>query len=383
MLLEEKQIPYTVKKVNMNCYGGNKPEEFLKIQPSGTIPAALIDGVAVQDSNDIISELLRWPGWSSTLDADLDSLDDARSQGLIRLSGTLFIVWLRWLGMFGMRGGQGELEDMLQLIEYELNDDETGPYFLGDRFSIVDIMFTPYLERAAASLAYAKGLDMRDGVSYPGIHAWFTAMESRPSYQSSKTDYYTHAHNVPESLGGFPLESSGEQARAEIDGGAWQLPLDHSTIEPEWGWISSDQAHREAAERLIHNRQNVIRFAARGAGLPGFPPAAADLADPNAIPSEVWTHCVDVLLRHTARLLLTGGAASESAADKSELERTSALAAASKTAASIPVHSREPAAKCLEYLQQRVGVPRDMSLPAARCLRAELGGLIELLGQGS
>jgi glutathione S-transferase len=31
-----------------------------------------------------------------------------------------------------------------------------GPYFLGEHFSMVDIMFTPFLERMAASLPYYK-----------------------------------------------------------------------------------------------------------------------------------------------------------------------------------------------------------------------------------
>lgn len=32
-----------------------------------------------------------------------------------------------------------------------------GPYFLGSQLSMVDILFTPFLERMAASLPYYKG----------------------------------------------------------------------------------------------------------------------------------------------------------------------------------------------------------------------------------
>lgn len=290
------------------------------------------------------------------------------------LSNALFFVWLGWLGMFGAQAQEEKLTTILQRVEESLGSDSAGPYFLGDRFSYVDIMFVPYLERVAASFVYANGVDMRDGVRYPAIHAWFSAMETRESYQHSKTDYYTHAHNVPKSIGRYPLSSLGAAPRQEIDGGAWKVPLPERLIEPDWGWISTDAAHREAVERLINNQADVVRFAARGAGLPGFPPAAAELADPNAVPSQVWIPSIDMLLRHTAMLLLTGGD-TESRAE----ERATALAGARDTVASIPLHACGTAAMCLEYLQRRVGVPRDMSLPAARCFRAELGCLIDLL----
>jgi glutaredoxin len=43
LALEEKRVPYTVKKINMNCYG-DKPDWFRKLNPSGGIPVASIDG---------------------------------------------------------------------------------------------------------------------------------------------------------------------------------------------------------------------------------------------------------------------------------------------------------------------------------------------------
>ena len=41
--LEEKRIPYTVEKINMNCYG-DKPRSFLAINPMGLLPALELDG---------------------------------------------------------------------------------------------------------------------------------------------------------------------------------------------------------------------------------------------------------------------------------------------------------------------------------------------------
>lgn len=58
------------------------------------------------------------------------------------------------------------------------------------------------LERAAASLAYYKGYYMRGQGKWPAIDSWFDAMESRSTYLGTRSDYYTHCHDLPPQLGG-------------------------------------------------------------------------------------------------------------------------------------------------------------------------------------
>jgi len=374
MTLEEKQIPYTVKRVNMNCYG-DKPNEFLDIQPNGCIPVAVMDGQVLGSSDAIINRLLRTPGASPAIDNAIDPFDDPRSSTLLRLDQELSSAWLSCI-----RGGGsvGMFAATLQKVEGALSADQSGPYFLGERFSLIDIMYTPYFEREVASLAYFKGFNMRDRAKFPAINAWLDAMDTRPSIRASKSDYYTHAHDLPPQLGGCNSEESGAQARADVDGGAWKFPL-RDVTEPDWGWISPAEARREAAERMIHNPAAIARFAARGAASPGFPPVWAELADPNAAPAEEWVPSVDVFLRHATALLIAGDPVAADSGDDTSPERAEAWSSAKKTAESVPGSSRDGLAKCLEYLQRRIGVPRDMSLPAARRLRAELGKLIEAL----
>ena len=43
-----------------------------------------------------------------------------------------------------------------------------GPYFL-EQFSIADVVFTPYIERMAASLFFYKGFVLRDPQKHPRI----------------------------------------------------------------------------------------------------------------------------------------------------------------------------------------------------------------------
>jgi glutathione S-transferase len=83
---------------------------------------------------------------------------------------------------------------LLKLVDSELasnnnnNNNGGGDYFLGE-FSLVDIMFTSFLERMAASLAYYKGMESRCEIEYPALYKWYVAMDTRPAYQGIKSDY--------------------------------------------------------------------------------------------------------------------------------------------------------------------------------------------------
>lgn len=62
-----------------------------------------------------------------------------------------------------LREGQNRsgFEEALDVVELELSSaPDGGPYFMGPELSLVDITFTPFLERMAASLAYYKGFKM-------------------------------------------------------------------------------------------------------------------------------------------------------------------------------------------------------------------------------
>lgn len=80
-----------------------------------------------------------------------------------------------------------------------------GPFFLGKDLSLVDITFVSMMERMVASLAYYKGFYVRGQGRWPAIEAWFNAFEQRPTYMGTKSDYYTHCHDLPPQLGGEHL----------------------------------------------------------------------------------------------------------------------------------------------------------------------------------
>ena len=73
---------------------------------------------------------------------------------------------------------------------------------MGDELTMVDIVVTPFLERISASVPYYKGVFVRGKGTYPNLEIWFNAMESRETYSATRSDFYTHCHDLPPQLGG-------------------------------------------------------------------------------------------------------------------------------------------------------------------------------------
>jgi glutathione S-transferase len=381
LTLEEKRIPYRVEKINMRCYG-EKPQSFMRLQPNGAIPVAIIDGTVYNQSNDIMYALEQtFPDHKKLVPPPNDEKLRIKANSLLRLERTLFSAWMSWLT--GSDRSKGSFISILKEVENELSAMKGGDFFLGKDVTIVDFMFTPFLERTVASLLFFKGYQIRvaPGVDteFKAINKWFDAMETLESYQLTKSDYYTHCWDLPPQLGGCTYEKGGERYEKVINGertldgsrGSWELPLEahNCGVEPDWTWCGDeDAAKREAVERLSFNSANIAAFAARGAGKKGFPPYSAALSDPNATPSEGVKGSVDACLRVISAAMIGNDEDSANATMKEVA--TTILQDGGKDQVDDVVAS-------LAYLRDRVGVPRDMRLPAARQLRARLNWAIE------
>jgi glutathione S-transferase len=370
--LEQKQIPYVVEKINMRCYG-DKPVDFLRMQPSGNIPVAKIKGKVYGQSNDILYALEEEFPENKVPLLPSDPALRSRAQQLLRLEREVFSAWLSWLT--GSARSKPQFVATLQRVEREL-EQSPGSFFLGNEMSLVDIMFAPFLERMAASLCYYKGFVMRvppnTETAYPHINKWFDAMETQASYRLTKSDYYTHAWDLPPQLGGCTRETDGASYEKAINGESdhWKLPLQAhlSGIEPDWSWISTEEAKRQAVERVTANFEAIVKFAARGAGSPGFPGVSAPLADPNAVPNESVIPAVDAFMRIVCAAVLRGAESQQASLE----QLSSALAGGEDSQQFV-----QDVMSSLQYVRDRVGVPRDMTLPAARQLRAHLNWAID------
>jgi len=396
MTMEEKQIPYKVIKVDMNSYAGaSKPANFLQIQPSGSLPCAVIhregtEDQVIQQSDDILAAIDALETNSNRKIAslfpetqkDMEYMKFLCDDGRNSLERRLYAEWLWYLtGKRRPVEYRERFETILDEVDSTLSS-TIGPFFM-NHFSMADIKFIPFVERQAASLLYFKGFNLRDASRWPHIVKWLEAMEKRNSYLITKSDVYTHSRALPPQLSaGCEFYTGCEEMRDAVD--AFCLPTTTSctrTSDMEWrepGWANyykdTQTAKREAAERIIFNHVNICKFSARAAGTPGFPAAAAELADPKAQPNEDAVIAVDSFLKHTISLLL----ARNDVQKKERLKLASDGGRALSEGGEVTVQAT---IDCLDYLRLRIGVPRDMSYPAAQALREALLDISETLMQ--
>ncbi|MGC1308340.1 MAG: glutathione S-transferase family protein [Phormidesmis sp.] len=315
--LEEKQIPYKIAKVTMFCYG-QKEDWYKKLVPSGMLPAIALDGRTITESDDILVALEQAFGSLGP------GMNDPSVLPLRQLERALFSAWCGWLcqpasWLRPESQTRQQFVEVVAKIESALSQ-TPGPYFLAD-FSTADVVFTPYVERMNASLYYYKGYSLR--AENPRLSAWFDAMESRSTYRGTQSDFHTHAHDLPPQMGG--CYDNGEPAalanQTRIDNGPWFGLPDVTYPEPE-------TSKEEALHRVIKHRENIVRVN----------------------PAE--TGVIDQALRCALTRMMTGENC-------------------------VPPAGSDVA---LRYLRDRINVPRDMSIYAAKQLRTALEETAALVG---
>jgi glutathione S-transferase len=315
--LEEKQIPYRIEKVTMFCYG-EKESWYKRKVPSGMLPAIALDGRIITESDDILMALERVFGPLA------QGMEDPKVLPLRQLERLLFRAWCSWLcypslSLQQEQRNRKQFEDVVGKVEQALAQ-TTGPYFL-EEFGIVDVIFTPYVERMHASLYYYKGYSLKE--NNLRLAAWFTAMESRLTYRGTQSDFHTHVHDLPPQMGGC-WENGEPQTllnQQQVDHGPWfELP-DVTYAEPE-------SSRAEALHRVIKHRANLLRI--------------------NPADDQLF----DQALRCALTTMMTGEIC-------------------------IPPIGSDSA---LRYLRDRISVPRDMSIYAAKRLREALEKTAALVG---
>jgi glutathione S-transferase len=315
--LEEKQIPYRIKKVTMFCYG-TKETWYKRKVPSGMLPAIELDNRIITESDDILMALERvfgYLGWS---------MEDPKVIPLRQLERLLFRAWCAWL-CYPARSSKQEQQNRDRFTQVVAMVEEAlaltpSPYFLDD-FGVVDVIFTPYVERMNASLYYYKGYSLRE--SNPILSAWFDAMETRTTYRGTQSDFHTHAHDLPPQMGGCWENGEPQMLlnKAKVDNGSWFGLPDVTYGEPK-------NSRAEALTRVLKHRANIIKV--------------------NPADNRAFSLALRCALTH----MMTGEVCP-------------------------PPPDSDTA---LRYLRDRISVPRDMSIYAAKRLRESLEIIAALSG---
>ncbi len=315
--LEEKQIPYRVEKVTMFCYG-EKENWYKRKVPSGMLPAIELNGRIITESDDILIAL------EQAYEPLGIGMKHPTVLPLRQLERLLFRAWCAWL-CYPTSSTRQEQRNRTQFIDVVAKVEAAlgftlSPYFLNE-FGTVDVIFTPYLERMNASLYYYKGYSMRE--ENPRLSDWFAAMESRSAYRGTQSDFHTHVHDLPPQMGGCweNGELQTQINKARVDHGPWDGLPDVAYPEPE-------TSRAEALYRVIKHRANIIRV----------------------------NPANDTLMDEALRCALTN-----------LITRQSCLPPLGSDVA-------------LRYLRDRINVPRDMSIYAAKRLRESLETTAALAG---
>ena len=315
--LEEKQVPYRIEKVTMFCYG-EKESWYKRKVPSGMLPAIELDGRIIKESDDILIALEKVFGPLN------QGMKDREVLPLRQLERLLFRAWCSWLcyPASSARQEQRNREQFTQVVaKVEQALAQTlGPYFL-DNFGIVDVIFTPYVERMNASLYYYKGYSMRE--ENPRFSAWFDAMETRPTYRGTQSDFHTHVHDLPPQMGGCWENGEPQMLinKARVNNGPW-FGL------PDVGYPEPENSREEALQNIIKHQTNITRV--------------------NPADDKLFDEALRCALTH----MMTGKEC-------------------------VPPPNSDVG---LRYLRDRINVPRDMSIYAAKHFRKSLEKTAALAG---
>jgi glutathione S-transferase len=176
IVLIEKNVPYKILYIDLR----NKPEWFLTMSPTGKVPVVQTpEGVNLFESA-VINEYLDEVHEPHLLPTEplAKAQDRMWRDFMADLYGPTF--------MLQFTRDDENAQQQLETLRSKLPGFEAeiaGPYFRGDRFSMVDVVAAPALMR----LTWVERLapDYSAFVGLPKLAAWRDAILDRPSVRSS------------------------------------------------------------------------------------------------------------------------------------------------------------------------------------------------------
>lgn len=371
LCLHAKGLPYRERLISLS----DKPEWYKELVPTTQVPAVLIHGSTEEEEAKTVTE--RRLVWDS-LDV-MKALDEAfpDTKPMIldtpeyELASNLVDDVTRAGVGFVYAGRNATLtpEDMQERranFETALNELEAlllqngGPFLLGSELSGVDAKIVPTLERWRYQLPITKEFSIME--SRPALTAWFDAMDAFAPYSERvRGDEYswvvTAAMFVRYFGGGDDDESQAQIARSETKGKELTVAFDEIDVKD----CLSRFVH-EAAAKLISNRDAIVNDCTN--------------KEPKSQSDIVRSSSLDVaenMLQFTTHILLPtqedSSREEENVVDVLKRARTITLPS---SLLELDYEQKLDAALAAKTVASRLCVPRDMSAPAAKILRAVL-----------
>ena len=187
ILLAEKGVPF--ERVNIDL--ANKPDWFLKLSPLGKVPVLVVEENGKEHvlfESAVIAEYL-----DETVAPQLhpaDPLEKARHRAWIEFaSATLADIYGYYTAAdeASFREKERAIEAKFERLEEQLGE---GPYFAGDRLSLVDAAFAPAFRYYDLFDRIAERSPF-DGK--PKLQAWRKALSERPSVRGAVAPDYIEA----------------------------------------------------------------------------------------------------------------------------------------------------------------------------------------------
>jgi len=180
-LLIEREIPFSYKNVDLKA----KPDWFLEKSPLGKVPVLRFpDGQYIFESaiiNEFIDDSLPQDKRLSPPDA----LTRAQNKAWIEYFGTIFTEFYGAV----IKTTKEEFEAALAPISKkfaQLEQQVKGPYFNGEKLSLIDIAIAPMLQRLIAVDTIA-GIDVGEKNKLPKVSAWVKKIVELPSINKASS----------------------------------------------------------------------------------------------------------------------------------------------------------------------------------------------------
>ncbi len=178
ILLEEQGREYEITYIDLR----DKPDWFLDISPHGKVPVLRVDGAPIFESAVILDYLDETAERGKLLPTDPVARAQQR-MWITFISGIMAKAWsLQAAGAeAGVRTLSAELKD--QFRELLRNRPSEGPYWAGERFSMVDAAIAPILQRLTWADRLEPTLKFFDDLAEAA--AWRDVLLARPSTTAS------------------------------------------------------------------------------------------------------------------------------------------------------------------------------------------------------